>query len=310
MVYCPLTIRENGMRIFFAPFLYKNPNLPSYGVTPWEIAAMILIVASTKDPAGLNIAKKIIDCYQLKKGIETFHQNPIYSRTIQNQEIKLLLITVEIVETQFITNFFTPQLLVFVSRHKSTSGIPTLSVHPPGNLVNAELGGLPRKVSIAPAGAMKRALLELEKSRKEMELNYTVSYECTHHGPSLDVPTMFVELGSTPKQWRDTQAAEAVAHAAMTTISNLSGYSVALGIGGPHYNPKFTKIALTTPIAFGHIIPKYMTPHIDAEIINQCLQRTLEKVELVILDWKGIKGADKKRLIPILSEMDTSVEKV
>jgi len=271
---------------------------------------MILIVASTEDTAGMNIAQKILDHYNFEKLSETFHKNPVYSKNVESQEVKLLFVNEEIVKMQFITDFFTPQLLVFVSRHSSVSGIPTLSVHTPGNLAEAELGGLPKKVSISPASAMKDALLEMSRLREEMKLNYEVSYECTHHGPSLDVPTMFAELGSSPEQWKDVKAAEAVAHSVMAAVSKRSIYSTALGIGGPHYNPKFTKIALSTQTAFGHIIPKYLVSQVDAEIIKQCIERTKEKVESVILDWKGIKGAYKDRLIAMLDKVGVPIEKV
>lgn len=271
---------------------------------------MILIVASTEDTAGMNIAQRIIDHYNFEKLSETFHKNPAYSKKVQNQEAKMLFVNEEIIKTQFITDFFTPQLLVFVSKHSSVSGIPTLSVHTPGNLAEAELGGLPRKVSISPASAMKDALLEMARLREEMELDYKVSYECTHHGPSLNVSTMFAELGSSPKQWKDTKAAEAVAHSVMAAVSKRSSYPTALGIGGPHYNAKFTKIALSTQTAFGHIIPKYAIPRVDAEIIEQCVEKTMETVESAILDWKGIKGADKGRLISALDEIGVPIEKV
>jgi len=271
---------------------------------------MILIVASTEDIAGTNIAQKIIDHYKFEELSETFQKNPTYSKTIQNQETKLLFVDEEIINTQFITDFFTPQLLVFVSKHSSVSGIPTLSVHTPGNLAEAELGGIPRKVSISPASAMKNALLEMAKLREETGLNYEVSYECTHHGPSLDVPTMFAELGSSLKQWKDMNAAEAVAHAAMAAVSKRSSYPTALGIGGPHYNARFTKIALNTQTAFGHIIPKYALPQVDAEIIKQCVERTVENVNSAILDWKGIKGAHKDKLITALSKIGVPIEKV
>jgi len=271
---------------------------------------MILIVASTEDTAGMNIAQKIIDHYSFEKLSETFHKNPVYSKTVQDQEVKMLFVNEEIIKTQFITDFFTPQLLIFASRHSSVSGIPTLSVHTPGNLAEAELGGLPRKVSISPASAMKDALLEMSRLREEMELDYKVSYECTHHGPSLDVPTMFAELGSSPKQWKDTKAAEAVAHSVMAAVSKRSSFPTALGIGGPHYNEKFTRIALSTQTAFGHIIPKYAIPLVDAEIIEQCVERTMETVESAILDWKGIRGADKDRLISALDKIGVPMEKV
>jgi len=271
---------------------------------------MILIVASTKDVAGMNIAQKITDHYEFEKLSETFHKNPVYSKKVRNQEVKLLFVNEEIINTQFITDFFVPQLLVFVSKHSSVSGIPTLSVHTPGNLAEADFGGIPRKVSISPAAAMKDALLEMAKLKKEMGLNYEVSYECTHHGPSLDVPTMFAELGSSLKQWKDVKAAEVVAHATMAAVSKRSSYTTALGVGGPHYNAKFTKIALSTQIAFGHMIPKYVISQVDAEIIKQCVERTMENVDSAFLDWKGIKGADKNKIVTALGEVGVPIEKV
>ena len=58
--------------------------------------------------------------------------------------------------------------------------------------------------------------------KKKLKLDYEVSYEVTHHGPSLDVPAMFVELGSSENQWSDSKAAEAVAHSAMYAVANFS----------------------------------------------------------------------------------------
>jgi D-aminoacyl-tRNA deacylase len=271
---------------------------------------MILIVASTKDTASMNIARKILENYEFEETSESFRRNPVYVKWIGRQEVRLAFVDEDLIYTQFLTDFFMPKLLVFVSRHSSISGIPTLSVHTPGNLGEAELGGLTRKVSVAAASAMKRVLLELFKQKERLELDYKVSYECTHHGPSLDVPTMFVELGSSQMQWRDLKAAEAVAHAAMAAVSGTQVFPAVLGVGGPHYNEKFTKLALTAETAFGHIIPKYAVQKIDAEMLRQCIQRTVEKVESAILDWKGMRGADKQRLLTILNGMDVSIEKV
>ena len=270
---------------------------------------MVLVVASTRDIASMNIAQKIIDNYGFERLLESFQQNPVYRKTISGQEVKLVFVNEELIHTQFLTDFFTPKLLVFVSRHSSASGIPTLSVHTPGNFGEAEVGGITRKISVSPASAMKEALLEMVRQKERLGLNYKVSYECTHHGPSLDVPTMFVELGSSPVQWKDLKAAEAVAHAAMAAVTKQSTYSAVLGVGGPHYNEKFTKMALGTHVAFGHIIPKYAIPKIDAEMLKQCVQRTVEKVDSAVFDWKGMRGADKKRLIAILDEIGVSVEK-
>jgi len=272
---------------------------------------MILIVASTKDIAGMNIAKLLIEYYKFEKSSEMFRQNSIYLKNAQGNDVKLVFVNEEIIQTQFITDYFSPQLIVFVSRHSAQSGIPTLSVHTPGNLGDeAEFGGIPRKVSVSPASAMKDCLLEMVRLKEERRLEYEVSYECTHHGPCLDVPAMFAELGSSPNQWKDLKAAEAVAHAVMCAVSKQSKYKAVLGIGGPHYNDKFTKFALSTNYAFGHIIPKYTVGQIDYSIVRQCVERCLEKVDSVVLDWKGIKGADKEPLKTILNKISIKVEKI
>jgi D-aminoacyl-tRNA deacylase len=270
---------------------------------------MILIAASTKDVASLNIARQIIDIYSYERFSETYQQNNIYFKCVGHRDVKLVFIDQELVQSQFITQQFSPELIVFVSRHSSLSGFPTLSVHTPGNLGKAELGGLPRTVSICPASAMKNALLELARLKDKNNLQYEVSYECTHHGPSLDAPSMFVELGSSPEQWKDLKAAEAVAYAAMAAISREAKYPVVLGVGGPHYNERFTKVALTTPRAFGHIIAKYAIPNLDEEMVKQCVEKTVENVESAILDWKSMKATDRERIITALQELNVPVEK-
>ena len=159
---------------------------------------------------------------------------------------------------------------------------------------------------------MQDALKALSYFKEGMQLNYEVSYECTHHGPSLNVPTMFVELGSSPKQWRDAKAAEAVAHAAMSAIGKFEAVenSAVLGIGGTHYNERFTRMALDDEAVFGHMIPKYAVPLVDSEMLRQCVDKTLEKVEYALLDWKGIKSADKPQLLKALEEAGLTYKKV
>jgi D-aminoacyl-tRNA deacylase len=255
-----------------------------------------------------------LEHYPFEKTAASFQENPIYEATIKDRKVDLVTLIEESVYAQNLTELFCNlELIVFISRHSSLSGTPTLSVHTPGNLGdNAELGGFPRKVSVSPANAMKDALKTMAKFKEEMQLNYEVSYECTHHGPSLNVPTMFAELGSSPTQWNDLDAAETVAHAAMDAISNFGGFQdkAVLGIGGPHYNMKFTRMALEGKVAFGHIIPKYAISWINTEILQQCLEKTLERIELVTLDWKGIKGEDKPKLVRMLEEIGIPLEKV
>jgi len=166
-------------------------------------------------------------------------------------------------------------------------------------------------VSISPANAMRDAIKTLTRLEAEMGLEYEVCYEGTHHGPSLDVPTMFVELGSSPTQWSDMQAAEAVGHAAVEAIAKFKTPTAkaVLGIGGPHYNATFTRIAQESEVAFGHMIPKYALPTITTDTIRQCVRRTLEKIEIAVLDWKGIKGENRRPLLAMLEEAGSRYEK-
>ena len=273
---------------------------------------MILIVASNKDIASLNIRKQMLDAYGFDEKQENFQSNPTYQTKINNKNIELVTLNSESVQAQNLPETFTNlELIIFISRHSSLSGTPTLSVHTPGNLTKAELGGIPNKVSISPANAMRKALTTMMKLRDNLKLNYQVCYEGTHHGPSLDVPTMFAELGSSPEQWQDAKAAEIVAHATIETAEQFSSKPVkaVLGIGGPHYNSKFTRMALEREMAFGHIIPKYAVHEADLNVLQQCVEKTAEKVETIILDWKGIKGEDKAPLVKNLIEMDIPFEK-
>jgi D-aminoacyl-tRNA deacylase len=274
---------------------------------------MILIVASNKDIGSLNIRKSILRNYQFRERPDTFESNPIHEIRASNKIVQLVTLNDESVYAQDLPHHFMDlELVIFISRHSSLSRTPTLSVHTPGNLGKAELGGLSKKVSVSPANAMREALLTMMMEKEQGKLEYEVCYEGTHHGPSLDVPTMFAELGSSPQQWNDMSAAQSVANAAMNAILRFDDHKtrVALGIGGPHYNSRFTRMAIEEEFAFGHIIPKYAVAKINSTILRQCIERTKERVETIVLDWKGIKGEDKKALVSLLEYVETPFEKV
>jgi D-aminoacyl-tRNA deacylase len=274
---------------------------------------MILLVHSALDIAGTNIARHVLHSYSFTQTGDSFQESPVYHAEIRGKQVTYVTIKGESVNAQYLLEGFPDaQLIVFLSRHSSQSGTPTLSVHTPGNLGNAELGGLPRSVSVAPAAAMQTALKTLSRIQQEQHLDYEVSYEGTHHGPSLQIPTMFVELGSGERQWRDETAAAAVADAAMEAVADFGNnkQTAVLGIGGTHYNAKFTQMALKGQAAFGHMIPKYALPLVDEEMLHQCVLRTQEKVESAVLDWKGIKSEDKPALQAALAEIGLPFQKV
>ncbi len=274
---------------------------------------VILLVHSTKDIAGVNIAKSLHERLSFKDTDKTYEDSPVYEIEIQGKRVLHVTLKEESVRAQNLAvDFPDAELAVFVSRHSSQSGKPTLSVHTPGNLGDAEMGGFPRQISVSPAVAMQTALKALSHMRNEKNLGYDVSYEGTHHGPSLPVPTMFVELGSSEVQWRDEAAAEVVGQAAIEAIAGFekAAGAAVLGVGGTHYNEKFTKMALDGQAAFGHMIPKYAIPHMDANMLRQCVERTYERVDRAVLDWKGIRGEEKPALTALFDEIGLKTEKV
>jgi len=274
---------------------------------------MILLVSSKKDIAGMNIANYILKKQDFKETSRVFQSNPIYQSTINEKQVDFVILNEESVHSQYLLDFFPDaELVVFVSRHSSVSRKPTLSVHVPGNIGDANLGGLKRLVSVAPANAMLSALKKLYQKREQQNLDYAVSYEGTHHGPCLNAPTMFVELGSTELQWKDLDAAAAVGEAAIAGLEEFlnSQSSAVIGFGGTHYNSKFTRMALKGEAVFGHMIPKYAIPYLDLEIISQCIKRTFETVNCAVIDWKGIKSADKVTLLKLIEDVGLKVEKI
>ena len=84
--------------------------------------------------------------------------------------------------------------LVFPSIHRSERNVPCLTVHPLGNLGDsAEVGGRPRVLVPTDPLRMASALRALAEGGGPVGLSAT--FEATHHGPELELPAMFVEIG-------------------------------------------------------------------------------------------------------------------
>ena len=61
---------------------------------------MILLVASNKDIAGLNITKQLIDNYPFKVTGNIFQNNPVYHAQLKTKEVKLILLREETINAQ------------------------------------------------------------------------------------------------------------------------------------------------------------------------------------------------------------------
>jgi D-aminoacyl-tRNA deacylase len=253
-----------------------------------------LIVASKQDPAGINITTNLS----------------------QFAHFNYMLVDGEVLDEKNLDQYRLSQFdfIIFASRHKSEKSMKTLSLHAPGNLKEVWGGGQEGKLAPASALFNKQLFGNLKKFQKEYELkNYDVTLEVTHHGPLIDKPCVFIEIGGSETEWKDKRAAFVIAKTITETIENFKENpfnEVAIGIGGPHYAPGFNKLQENSNVAFAHIIPKYMQP-ITKEMILEAREKTLEEVDFAVIDWKGLgKAEERQQVLDALDESYISYKKI
>ncbi len=258
----------------------------------------IAIIASMKDTAGLNIKKQLLRIYPFEKTESYFDADSIYKLKNSRLNIRLFTISKDSINAENLDKIIDAELFAFITKHKSKSEIPSLCIHTQGNIGRADYGGKPKNVSIAPACYLKTGLKNLHKLNS---INFDVVQEVTHHGPHMEKPSFFIEVGATEKEWKNEQAASIVATALMKTLFNVKSCISAIGIGGPHTTTNFKKIILNTNIGLGHVCAHYNLPDLDYDMLNQMFIKTIPKPSLIILDWKGLKH-EKERIKGIVEK--------
>ena len=151
--------------------------------------------------------------------------------------------------------------LVFPSIHRSERMVASLTVHPLGNPgASNDMGGRPRALVPTDPERMVTTLRRLEEQCRP--LNLPATYEATHHGPLVELPAFFVEVGSGERTDPSPEAIRILADV-IPKIEAASGDRVALGVGGGHYVPHFTELALERRWAFGHLLSRHALEEID-----------------------------------------------
>ncbi len=237
---------------------------------------MKLIIVSRKDTASLNIFSNLLN-YGYKEISEGYYKKNNAVIALINEDSIFANYIEKKVEKDINIKF---DSIIFASRHSSEKKIPTLTAHTPGNFGKADYGGKDGELCFSMPEANKKAVQKMNELSPQ---DYAVSMEATHHGPITDLPSVFVEIGSSEENWKDEKAGEVVAEV-IQSLLDLKPKKKAVGIGGGHYCPKFTELALKTEIAVGHVLPKYV------EITEETIKKALEKnsgVDLVVMDWKG-----------------------
>ena len=199
---------------------------------------------------------------------------------------------------------------VFLSRHSAQSGVLALTCHSTGNFAGAEFGGRDREVAV-PHPHLQRAYMRRLHANRSAFAGFEITLEATHHGPTaLEKPSMFVEVGTTQKQWEDKKLCGSVAalvHDAL--VGDVPHVPTAICFGGTHYPSKFTAELLTGTRAVGTIIPKRAIGNLDENLFAHILERN-SVAEEALIDWHGISGPDKRHLEGLLSTSRLQVTRI
>ncbi len=252
------------------------------------------IVYSTGDPAGSGAAARLLRI--LGPG------EPCGPRCSRYPWGLVAGFEAETVEMEFLDHTLpNVDAYIVLSRHASTSGRPTLSLHYPGNPGDeARLGGRPRELSYTWPRLLSllARLYHREAEERGLLSRYSFSLEATHHGPTgLKRPIVFIEIGSTPDKWEDPEAQEAMASAVAEAARLLSergvaalptGCRIAIGVGGTHYPEKHTRLLLEGRFCYGHIFAKYVLTALTEEVLAEAVEKSLDRVEgFVVLKIPG-----------------------
>lgn len=266
----------------------------------YENVEKIIILTSAEDIASMNIREHLLSARDwAEKGI--FEGNPVFGHgsftMIKINEIHLYFDNMDQkVKRQL---GFEPDLIVVASRHKSAAGVRTLTVHPLGNWGTADFGGRPGTLVPTAPRQMTHALNLLKK--KAGHLDFQITFEATHHGPYLETPLFFIEIGSDESAWPEKEPAKAISEVILSLDTAKSGPistaddMICIGIGGGHYMPRISEVAETHKMSFGHMVPAYALEYIDEAMIRQAMERT-PGVEHVYFHRKGMSKPRHREL--------------
>ena len=239
---------------------------------------VVLIAVNNDDIASTNQAKFLLENHQW------LHRDDVEShRAFEIGNVRMWYLPKRILWEDHLDRRWydatgeTVREVIFPSRHAAVSGKPCLTLHPigvPHHPLAEEppFGGRsgfapPPNPRIAPWWRL------LHRKWKEKAIpDFSLSLEVTHHGPILDVPAMFIEVGSTEPYWPNEEAAHLLSKIIAEGLRFEEGFSnqgwsqrnvgepVLVTLGGGHYAPKANKLGLEDNVWIGHMLANHSLP--------------------------------------------------
>jgi len=182
----------------------------------------MLILANETDPAASNIRDHLLSIWD-HTTIGEFEGFPIFRGSNGKVTLASLpssALDIDNPDLRIFPDGPRAHVIMYLSRHQSVSGNKTLTVHPIGNFSEAKFGGKEGTLVPTSPHLMSQALRIL--AGKPVE-GYECTFEATHHGPYNDVPTFFIEIGSTLEAWNDPEAVRGLAETARELIDIYEG---------------------------------------------------------------------------------------
>ncbi len=258
---------------------------------------MELLVAYQDDPAGNNMAKFLSQ--KMRKEGEIF----------RGENYDLLIIPTPAISADWLEEKYDYDGFIFLSKHAAESGVLALTCHSTGNFSEAKFGGNNKQIAIPHPNIQKKYLQMLWENKSQFS-DFQITTEATHHGPTaLSKPTIFIEIGTTDKQWADISLCNSIAILVDKVLSeNTTSNPVAICFGGTHYPEKFTDELLHGKFALGTVMPKHALDDLDENMFSHILERN-KIAKAALLDWAGL-GSYKKKVMDLLETTDLEVIKL
>jgi D-aminoacyl-tRNA deacylase len=258
---------------------------------------MQLLIAYQFDPAGSNMASYMVQ--DMRKQGDIYH----------GKNFDLVVISTPAISADWIEEKYQYDSYVFLSKHASESGTLALTCHSTGNFSEAQFGGFPRQIAIPHPHLQKSYMKHLWTKRNNFP-KFEITIEATHHGPTaLNKPILFIEIGTTQKEWNDKKLCENVAKIIIEEIcKEPEKHKVAICFGGTHYPKKFNKELIEGEFALGTVMPKHALDNLDGVLFSHILDRNKE-AKYALVDWRGL-GKNKQKIINLIQTTDLEMIKI
>lgn len=294
-----------------------------------------LVVINCSDVASLNQGEAL-------RGMRSWDQGPKVEghRSFASVNVRMWYLPEHVLDENYLDRRWFEATgervteVIFPSRHSAASGQASLTLHPIGipHMPAGELGRYGGIGGRAPPPNSRLApwwrMLQQRWAEHPELSSFDLSLEVTHHGPYLDAPSLFIEVGSTEATWGHSGAAHllgTIIHDGLFDSSLETSWSeaehrdslVLITLGGGHYAPRANVLASHEGVWLGHMLATYALPFEKrdgppggtwAQAIEEAVRSTQQAFPggtiVVYMDKKSFKGWQRQAIRDYLAAHD------